>query len=164
MVRDTVGRNVASLDLVTRSHTHARFPRSFACGVVSYLLLPSSTFINLLQPDQRRVYLFATFSCLIPAENAGALMPGPELGDFRFLFGENLAVTSGNPPLTPLTTRRSAHSHHPPPQYSSSFPSLNLALQDSARSSLDSHRSSLLHEASPISFAPIMSAPPAGYS
>jgi hypothetical protein len=93
----------------------------------------------------------------------------PELG---FLFGGErqasivraaaVTPTSSTPGQLehPTSFRRALPQHPSKPR----TPSLDLALQNSARSSLDSHRSSPLIETSPISFAPAMSAPPGGYS
>lgn len=53
-----------------------------------------------------------------------------------------------------------ASQYHPAPH---SQP-LDLALQNSARSSIESGRSDLLEDPVPLSFAPTMAAPPAGYS
>lgn len=41
---------------------------------------------------------------------------------------------------------------------------LDIALQQSARSSIESIRSDLLHDPLPLSFAPAMAAPPGGHS
>ncbi len=93
----------------------------------------------------------------------------PDLG---FLFGGErqasivraaaVTPTPSKPgqPEHPISFRRALTQHPSKPR----TPFLDLALQNSARSSLDSHRTSPLIETSPISFAPAMSAPPGGYS
>ena len=86
----------------------------------------------------------------------------PDLG---FLFGADRAKEQANRAAGvtcsshDLTFRRSPQQHSKP-----TSPSLDLALQNSARSSLDNSTSSPLIESSPISFAPAMSAPPGGFS
>lgn len=54
------------------------------------------------------------------------------------------------------------HSHHT--NTPTTLSTLDTALQRSARSSLDHTRTSILTDASPVSFAPTMSAPPGGHS
>ncbi len=135
------------------------------CGGILHYTSLFLHFTRTLQPEKGHVYSFATVRVFGRDErNAGALMP-----DLGFLFGADRQEKSINGSRaaggTDLTFHRCVQAHPRSQQHSDpTSTSLDLALQTSARSGLDSYRSSSLIESLPISFAPAMSAPPGGYS
>lgn len=84
----------------------------------------------------------------------------------------SIAHSHPHPPATTQTNNLNPHPQFPPPPPPSPYHhhndpplhrlSLDLALQYSSRSSIDSNCSDLLHESVPLTFAPTMAASPAG--
>jgi hypothetical protein len=96
-------------------------------------------------------------------------MPAPHWTDgasnstvSALLFGEQPRSRQASTSAQVAQFKTPRHSQHT--SNSTTSATLDVALQRSARNSLDDCRPSLLNDASSVSFAPSMSAPPGGYS
>ncbi len=91
---------------------------------------------------------------IVTNTNTVAVTASHDLASGAHFHSHLQSHSHSHPHITP-TSQHLSHSHRQP---------LDLALQISARSSIDSVRSDLLHDPRPLTFAPTMAAPAGGYS